>query len=265
MQILLGLNETIVKINSHSQRIDYIQHFINTHFLNRSIQNNIIYIPKSKDDSSSRAFLLKWLYTLYVKKTKNNLPQLKELLVTRQHKAIKIILQEKVIHRIVYSVLDKQRVKVEILPLNNQLTRSIQTYLQVKMQYFKTHMIIYIHEEKEKILLKKLLCTKSLINIPHEHIYSKKAIENFLKEKEEETKTQERHISLHRNSLEDAHFILGSFPQDNVKILKKRYKKLAKVFHPDKIHNQDESSRLLYTKKFQNISNAYNLLLKNAV
>ncbi len=264
MQILLGAEETIIKINSHSVRIDYIQHFISTHFLNRTIKDNVIYIPKSKDASYHRAFLLKWLYTFYVKKTNNNLPELKELLIDRQKKAIKILLQEKIIHRIVYSVIDKENIKIQISPSNNQIVRSIKTFLQTDIKLFATHIIITISEQKQKELLEKLLCSKKLINIPYKHIYSKEEMQTFIEAKKEE-KTKETYTQIYQNNLDDAHLILGSFPHDDVKTLKKRYKKLAKMLHPDKINIEDKSSQILYTKKFQNLNNAYEFLLYNAV
>ncbi len=267
MQILLGVHETIVKVNSNSVRIDYIQHFISTHFLNRTIKDNTIYIPCSEDGSSHRIFLLKWLYTLYAKKTKNNLPELKKLLLERQHKAIKIVLREKIIHRIIYSVADKEHIKIQILPSNNQIARSIKTFLQTRVELFVTHMLVCISEQQQKELLKKLLCNKDLINIPYANIYSKKEMQFFIdvEIKEKEEKIEKTYMQKHQKSFDSAHFILGSFPQDDAKTLKKRYKKLAKELHPDRVSIEDESSQILYTQKFQNLNNAYEFLLCNAV
>ncbi len=265
MQILLGVHETIVKVNSNSVRIDYIQHFISTHFLNRTIKDNSIYIPCSENGSSHRIFLLKWLYTLYAKKTKNNLPELKKLLLERQHKAIKIILREKIIHRIIYSVADKEHIKIQILPSNNQIALRIKTFLQTKVELFATHMLVCVSEQKQKDLLEKLLYNKELINIPYQHIYSKKEIQFFIDGEIEEEKVEETYMQKYQKSFDSAHFILGSFPQDDAKTLKKRYKKLAKELHPDRVSIEDESSQILYTQKFQNLNNAYEFLLCNAV
>jgi len=57
-----------------------------------------------------------------------------------------------------------------------------------------------------------------------------------------------------KRSFDSAHFILGSFPQDE-----------AKELHSDRVSIEDESSQILYTKKFQNLNNSYEFLLCNAV
>ena len=252
MQILLGVNETIIKINSSSIKIDYIQHFISTHFLDRTIKENTILIPKSSQNSYHRMFLLKWLYTLYTKRTKNILPELKDILVQRYEKAIKIELKEKIIHNIIYSVIDDETINIKIIPANSQIAYKIKTYLSMEIILLPTSLHIKVKSDDDKKLFIKFLKNKNIINVPHKHIYKQKDIEKFcnLIKYKEPTK------------IDKAYMILGLSNNYDAKSLKKQYKKLAKEFHPDRANSRDIQTLDLYTQKFQNILDAYEVLLK---
>ena len=184
MQILLGINETIIKINSLTLKIDQIQDFIMQHFSQKQIESNSILIPAHNQNCHKRVFLLKWCYAIYTKKVNIDLPQLKEQLVKRHTKPIRIILTAK------------------------------QEINKKKTQERKSR-----KKEQKKII--------SRIDLP----------------------------------LQRAYKLLGSSPLEDVKRLKKRYKKLAMEFHPDKVCNADTEIIKQHTIKFQQISEAYRLLL----
>ena len=184
MQILLGANETIIKINSLSLKIDQIQSFIAQHFSQKQIKSNSIFIPAHNQDCHKRVFLLKWCYSIYSKKTNILLPQLKEQLVKRHKKSIRII-----------------------------LTTKIHTKQEKKSR----------KQEHKKVVINR-------IDLP----------------------------------LQRAYKLLGSSPLEDVKRLKKRYKKLAMEFHPDRVCNADTEIIKQHTIKFQQILEAYRLLLPHA-
>ena len=180
MQILLGVHETIIKINSLSLKIDQIQNFIMQSFSQKQIESNTILIPEHNQNCHKRVFLLKWCYSIYTKKTDIELPQLKEQLVKRHKKPIRIILAAK------------------------------------------------LHMKQEKKSRKKE--RKKIIN----------------------------RIDL---PLQKAYKLLGSSPYEDAKKLKKRYKKLAMEHHPDRVCSADTKIIKQHTVKFQQISDAYRLLL----
>jgi len=183
MQILLGVNETIIKINSFSLKIDQIQNFIMQHFSKKQIESDSIFIPAHNQDCHKRVFLLKWCYSIYAKKTNIQLPQLKEQLVKRHKKPIRIVLSAK----------------------------------------------IYVKQER--------------------------------KSRKKEQKKVINRVDL---PLQRAYKLLGSSPLEDVKRLKKRYKKLAMEYHPDRVSSADTKIIKQYTQKFQQISEAYKLLLPHA-
>lgn len=251
MQILLGTNETIVKINSKDIKIDYIQHFINSNFKNSIIKNNYIFIPESSQHYYHRIFLLKWLYTLYAKRNNNYIPELKESLVNRQHKPIKIVFPKKIIHRITYTVYNKETINIQIHPINSQIAYKLKTFLSAKMTISLTHLSVTLKTKEEKRLLKRFINSENIIDIAHLHIYDKQKMNDFF-EGERRVKTL--------TYRDKAYIILGLTPNDDITALKKRYKKLAKQYHPDKANLGDKKEISLYTRKFQTILQAYETL-----
>ena len=256
MQILLGARETVIKFYSKSISTEYIQHFISTHFKERKIQKNSIYIPQSKEESYHRIFLLKWLYTLYKRQKKNDISTFKALLVQRQSMPIKIILPHTIIHKIIYSLLDNSTIKVQIQPSNHTIALKMKESLGVKFSFYASYFTFELHTMKEKKRLQEFLSSKTLINIAHQHIYNQKEINMLL---QENNKNEEEN-----SYIQQAHLILGSHPDDDAQTLKKRYKQLAKEFHPDKITAKDTTLVKYYTQKFQHILGAYELLSQQA-
>jgi len=254
MQILFGVDETIVKINSKSISIDYIQHFISTHFTTRKIKDNFILIPASSTNTSHRIFLLKWLYSLYAKKNEA-LPELKEYLLKRQHKAIKIITTKKIVYRLLYKIIDENNIHIQINPQNNNIVHKLKIFLQTKITITPTYLQVTLKSPEEKELLAKFINSTDIINVVHQHIYNKKKMKDFL---HNHTKSQEKDLT----SIQEAYLILGSSKDDDIKTIKKRYKSLAKEFHPDKVHGRNEEILNKYTKKFQAIFGAYETIFK---
>ena len=258
MQILLGAHETVIRIHSKSIRIDYIQDFINTHFADRTINGRSVFIPKSDKNSYHRTFLLKWLYSLHLKRTKIEIPKLLESLIQRQDKAIKILLSEDIVHRISWTTIDSQRVNFKIEPANQKIALTLKTYLNTKLEISSTHFSVTLKNRAEKQLLKQLLNSKSLIDVAHLHIYNSKKMDDFLEYKEESQSIKESRVC----PINSAHMILGSLHSDDAWTLKKRYKKLAMKYHPDRVDIKDDKTVMLYTQKFQNILQAYEILLE---
>ena len=116
MQILLGSKETIIKIYSKNINIANIEQFIYTNFTNSFIKNKNIYIPPTTTSSLHRSFLLKWLYTIYVKNTNSYVTDLKEILIKRANKAIKIELQKPINRTIIYKIINNNQINISINP-----------------------------------------------------------------------------------------------------------------------------------------------------
>jgi len=59
---------------------------------------------------------------------------------------------------------------------------------------------------------------------------------------------------------EKQHAILNSSKYDSLHVIRKKYLKLAKIYHPDKVANLDVGLLKVYTHKFQQIQAAYEVL-----
>ncbi|MDQ7067004.1 MAG: J domain-containing protein [Sulfurimonas sp.] len=198
----------------------------------------------------------KWIYTLYTKRTKNFIPELKERLVIRQKKAIKIILPQNLVHHLIYTIIDESSVSLEIKPKNYKIVKCIKSYINIPIVHTDSGTILHLQNNRDKKLLKEFMNSASLIDIEHKHVYKKKEFAEFFKE-EKDKRT--------RNIQENPtcpYLTLGLLPSDTLSEIKKRYKYLAKCHHPDMIHTQDEATLIKHTKVFQNILNAYQTILK---
>jgi len=256
MQILLGTNETIIRINSQSIKIDFIQQFIYKQFIDTTVVHNSITIPSSFDDLHHRIFLLKWLYGLYSKKTSNQFLELKHTLVKRAHKQIRIEIKEKIIYKIYYSLIDKDNLEVKVFPKNNTINDLFISIFKKNIKIInQTKLTINYSEPKTKEILKKVLLAEENIFSNHQHIFNKEDMKNFLFENEILKPTEQQ------STFGLFHFTAGKTDKT---MLKKQYKKLAKEFHPDRVSDQSSETIDLYTKKFQNIVFTYELLLKKA-
>ena len=255
MQILFGAHETIVKINSKAMNIEYIQHYISTHFSSRKIIENSITIPASKTNLYHRTFLLKWLYSLYSKKNKP-MPELKTSLLQRYHKAIKIVLPQKIIHLIRYKVIDNKIVHLSVTPQNAQIALKIKTFLQVKMTILPTYLELRLETSADKERLQEFLNSDEIISVPHKHLYDKQKMDEFLHEPKE--KKQEINIT---SPLSSAYMVLQMNPTNDIKSIKKQYKYLAKEFHPDRVASEDKELVALQTKRFQKLLESYEIIL----
>jgi hypothetical protein len=179
MQILLARDATIIRISTHSIDNTLIKDYVIKNFDNIEYDKDTLFIPNAVLKKEHRLFLLKWLYQFYAKRNKVAVEGLKESLILRYKKPIKIVF----------------------------LSSNKQQKSKRKSEH-KTH--------KEKI-----------------HTNPLKARELF--------------------SLQEC---------KDVKSIKKRYKELAKKYHPDLVTSNNTELKRYYTKKFQDLSYIYQTLLE---
>jgi len=264
MQILFGAHETVIKINSKSLNIEFIQHYINTHFDSCVIRGNTIKIPTSSAKLSHRVFLLKWLYALYAKRNKP-FPELKEILLKRHYKNIKILLPKEIVYSLNYKVTDEEKIHLYISPKNHKITTKIKAFLEAKVETLPTHLEITLKDNEQKKRLQLLLDSNNIIDVPHKHIYNKKKMDEFLSkisdESEEDSKEEKEKVI---SPIEKAYMVFKIEPTNDIKAIKKQYRNLAKKLHPDTVANTDEELVKLHTQKFQELVESYEILLKSA-
>ena len=95
----MGVNETIIRINNRQVYTQNLVDFMQTQFSLYAQQQKSIIILYHRNEYHKRIYLMKWLYSMYVKISNINLPNMKQLLIDRIEKPIKIQFIEDLLHK----------------------------------------------------------------------------------------------------------------------------------------------------------------------
>ncbi len=111
-------------------------------------------------------------------------------------------------------------------------------------------------EVRERLFLENIRLELSISKEILEHIYSVYASFNahFEERKSKRPMRENTRLDLYRK-------IIGVSASDDEKALKKAYRKLAKMYHPDTIVNGNEAQKKMAVDKFLEIQSAYEFLL----
>ena len=144
MQILMGVNETIVRIDNEKLYTRNLVIFMQTQFLLYTQRDHHIVLLYHEQEYHKRIYLMKWLYSMYVKTTKYNMPNMKELLVNRIKKPIKVEFKT--------PITNLNNIKIETQKIEKEIKNkkpSISNELKIAMN------ILNIKENEEKINIRK--------------------------------------------------------------------------------------------------------------
>jgi DnaJ like chaperone protein len=96
------------------------------------------------------------------------------------------------------------------------------------------------------------------------YIKHKFTIDNLEEEKKKQHKNRKnKYQKITDFYLDDAYNILGVNNQTTNEEIKKAYRKLAQLYHPDKADQSDENQRETFKNKFQIIKTAYEVIIQN--
>ncbi|MDA7818187.1 J domain-containing protein [Sulfurimonas sp.] len=252
MQILMGTRETFIKLDKND-KVQNIIEFINTKFKFKHKSNQVISISYKAQEHYSRVFLLKWLCSMYSRSLPHEVPFLKESILNRIHKPIKVqmpLTELNEIYRIKIEVESLERLKIFMLQKNNELFYALKSLLvnhSISSSISNSSIIVALTSNKSKLLIQDLLNQKKIIDKNVEFSYIEYELQESLK------------IKVHSGNivLQDAYKVLNINSYDTNKEIKNKYKVMAKQYHPDVIYSSLDIDQNLYTKKFQSIQNAY--------
>jgi len=254
MQVLLGVEHTVFKINAYVEDYKELLLFIYKNFESKQIKENVLLLPVSSDNNDRRKLLMKWFYAKYKKSAKNFKAQLKYELLKRIQKPIHIhFLESKIKKNTLNATFYEDGICQIVMDYkNDRLHHYLLKYFRGCIQLKSTHFNLYelnIHTPQHKKLLYDFLNQKKIEKISTEIEYDYDALDCFLNLKKNSQKL---------NQIEHAFKILKVQKTDSIKEIKKAYKQMAKTYHPDLSHLDDEES----TKKFQILSDAFTLIKK---
>ncbi len=264
MQISYSHDLIAITIQEDSKTFYYLQNIIDKNFTKKIGKKDKTIVFKQENESIQRRYFLKLISKIYKRKNPNYKDEEIEKLLNSYDKNIKLTLLKK--NQILQYIDIKMKIEDNyVIIFNFEVNNSILiTYLK---NYFKKHLIsyrnktkkmtIYPHSYKTIELLDNLLSKKELLGSYVNFIFDKKEYEAYKNLFDEKIERKRRYKALF-TLLEEYYNILDCKIEDSFETIREKYLKLVKQYHPDSI--TDSSLVGYYTKKFQSIQNAYEMI-----
>ncbi len=272
MRIYIKSNMLVVQTDSSMLSVDWFGAFILSH------SRDTIFLPMSVviflDDSLMRErkdFLIK-LTKLYSEKSELYYEQLLKNVLRYRHKPIKIeFKQDNQIKSDIDIYLDAISHK-EVKILLKEPNPWIITYFSSQLDKFITEyddrrLFLNASEERSKSRLDRVLKRKSFLFFNIKFTYSENFLTILFNKYTQQRRTKyNRENSFntqgyHQDSVLLYHYgVLELQYNASISDVKANYRRLAKMYHPDRVHHKNQTIINLYTKKFQDIQSSYQFL-----
>lgn len=255
MQILLGAQGTVVKVQGSRNKIQHILNFIETQFSNKLVTQECIEIYFCTQERLERVFLMKWLYSLYFKQHNNVPVDLRSALISRIEKPIVIHLPPivRVTISIIVTFYEGGICHLGIDQFNKTcdkfLMQYFSGYITLKSKTFNLYELsLYRLEDKQTLahFLTKVKIHGVNVNLK----YNTQARDRFLE------------ITPKMKAIDKAYLTLKVNKTDSFNKIKLKYKKLAKVYHPDLCEVKSKQNIKKNTEHFQTLLEAFSLIKK---
>lgn len=249
-----------IRLKNDSVNLKPLMYFVENSFKDVKKYSNITVIKGRSEESIKIRYILKWAYKIYLKnQTKTSDINFKTL--------------SESIHLPIYILCNNQQQISQTLTMTiehigeNVLSVKSNQYNSQVIQYFK-HIFkdsmsrttnrktfkISIYTKNDFLLLKKILSMKTIYNTKISFItYSL----NFKKLNQDHIDNKEK---VFEEKLQKCYKILSIDNKSSLKEIKNNYRKMLKKYHPDRVYSKDNETVELYTKRFQVIQKAYELV-----
>ena len=265
MKIKINSNTINIYITQNIIKENFFIDFIKENIKNILFLNNEVLIFTNSIESSKREYLLKTIINNYSKDNDVLKSFLNKSINKYKHKPIKIIFKNKLI---------KEKIDIHVYAYDNKrLLIYMKKDNEIIIQYFKSRLFIYteegtknsitinIEDFKTKEKLDKILEKKELLNYIFNFIYDNKFLSRMYSNLNLNFFGNLNKNYLNENNIE--YYKILECPLEASKTdLKKSYKKLVKIFHPDLIQNKEDYIIEFHKNKFQKIQEAYEQLVK---
>ena len=263
MEIILHNNMIIVRTGFDTLKSSWMDEFLNSH------SQDMLFLPKAVlvfSNSSLEEEKESFLHELCTYYTRNqetcNSFYLRSILRYMKH-PIKIELQEQESAEVI-EVRIQARSSSEVHLKLDHPNRWVISYLKSQLDLYVTqeglmNLFLNLPDHKAKSRLERALNKRHILHYEIEYSYDAFFMQNLYSEfgqfeYEDHTDTEIDDMLHYYTVLECP---VGS-SQDT---LKRSYKKLVKVYHPDKVHCESTDTVNHYTQKFQLLQEAYQALL----
>ncbi len=283
MEVEIAAREIRLTIEENSVSHKIVDNFCQKNFSNLLKLSNTFIIYHKESEVAKKKYFLSWVYTAYKKSRKNVGTAFLKSLQSNGKLPIRISIRGK--NRVLYGM------KVKIMfPQNNVMRLLVEAQSSVPVTYFshifkKSLLHARGHELDVQTTvfslseLRKILEREKILGVPVTFIYNEKTLSQLfdkldakLQQRSEKTYSnnyQYRYKQSHSNhqsvfteieNLDKSYKLLNCNRSDCQTKVKKEYLKLVKEFHPDRVYGKDEGIVSYYTKKFQEISDAYSVI-----
>ena len=269
MRVALGLNEVLVHVDYESLNYKIIMQYVDKNFSNTLKFTSTVLIFNNEQEKYKKQFFLQWLYASYKKVNPDLMPSFKTNLLKRMQHPIKIrIVNKKEIQssfNISIKHLRDEQVACRLDVKNYLMINYLKlTFRKELLKKSKDGMAISLNlsssTAKEK--LANLLKRRKILNYSIAFVYDELWMNEFLHPGASESARYG--IQVYRDDFVTSSYeLLKSSPVDTMDVIKKRYIKLVKKFHPDRIYSLDHSRVAEFTEKFQMVQRAYEAIKKD--
>ncbi len=264
MKIKQNKNTIDVVIKDDFHTFYYLKSMIDKNFSNKIGKKNKIIIFNDPYEEVGRRYFLKLLSRIYAKKTCKKLKKIWQIEKATK-KTIKIsLLQTNQIQQLIkiFIKYHKQTNSIEITTdkKNRLISRGIKSiFKNYKVEYFPSIDKTYIKSIDEDFpkKLQYFLSTKELLGIFLQIDYDKNIFDDINNIDFEKFEKMEKKSKRANIILEDYYKKLHCNCEDPYEKVRQSYLSLVKKYHPDTLSFDNEIIFKVYTKKFQEIQQAY--------
>lgn len=252
---------------------DYLRTYIKKNFPHALFMTySIMVFPRQGEELKYKIFL-NTLAGLYAKcNTKVNLSVIQNILSSHTHVPVKILLTKKT------AVANTMNVAIMRFG-NDRLALRTNKNSELFVSYFRTFFrssLVRINPDKTLIILefkevsqierfqsmlrRKIFIGSFVVSFQHNTQDVQRffdALKKVLTSHHNET-SEEKEVLL--SPLAQYLAVLEANEKESFESIRKRYIKLAKEYHPDRVHSDGEEKIRLYTQKFQQIQEAFNVI-----
>jgi hypothetical protein len=262
MEVVLQNNLILVRTNFRMLNQSWMRDFLTVH------SNDMLFLPRSvlifKNQSlvDSRKQFLDTLSRFHAQINDFCEKFFNKSLLRLSNTPIKVeLVSMQEIQRVSVDVYarDRHTVEISLFHPNSWVMSYLQSQLHMHVKESgPCYLVIDVKNERAKKRLERALSKRHILHYEMQYKYDanflQKLYEGFsvFDSEENEDESVERIINFYN--------ILGCPVGASQELLKKSYKKLARVYHPDRIYYERPNMVSHYTQKFQLIQEAYSVL-----
>ncbi|WP_304546408.1 J domain-containing protein [Sulfurimonas microaerophilic] len=260
MDITLTKQAIQIRLKHDSVNLKPLMYFIENSFKNVKYYSNVTVVNGSSDESIKIRYMIQWAYKIYLKSENRSSEMNYKKLSESIHLPIYVICndQKQISQTLTMTIehVDDKVLSVTANQYNSQVIRYFKMAFKNSMSrtlYRKTFRIS-IRTQHDLLVLKQILSTNMIANT---RVTFQTYSLNFKKLNQEQFKNEESALE---EKLQKCYKVLNINDNSTAKEIKNNYKKMLRKYHPDRVFSEDTDVVELYTKRFQAIQKAYELI-----